>query len=82
MTFLEYQMVREERPDLNLPAFDYLPSECINKLQSMSREDLISLRTATLLARDPGVRDALYEDFYGWSQARKHLPRQRIEPVI
>lgn len=74
MTVEEYIQVCADRPDLHLPRFDLLMRESIVKLKRMSREELITARSARLLSRDPGVRDAVRQDFYQWS---KDIKRNR-----
>jgi hypothetical protein len=65
MTKLEYQLLRDNRSELNLPTWDHLVPEAQVVVAGLTEEDLITRRCARLLARAPGVVDTVrnsYED--------------------
>lgn len=52
MTRLEYELIREQHPELNLPTYMSLDSYCLSLLDRLSRDRLIARRTAVILSRE------------------------------
>lgn len=52
MTYIEYDLLRFDRPDLMLPTRFELSPENLTRLKFHSRRSLIAIRTAILLGRE------------------------------
>lgn len=57
MTRIEYELLREDRPDLRLPAYMLLCPDDRVAVHQSTRERLIVRRAYMLLSREPGVID-------------------------
>lgn len=57
MTRLEYDLIVEQEPQLNLPNWFQLAARDQFRLSQMDRTDLIANRAYQILRRDPGVFD-------------------------
>lgn len=52
MTRLEYDLLREDRPDLRLPSWEDLPVESRARTECFTRKRLIACRSAVILGAD------------------------------
>ncbi len=52
MTRIEYDLLRDERPELSLPTFERLRGEAPERLLRLTREQLIAHRTYLILTRE------------------------------
>lgn len=57
MTPFEYECLRVTKPHLNLPKWKHLLPENVIWALCATEEQMISARTAKLIAREPGVVD-------------------------
>lgn len=57
MTRIEYELLREDRPDLRLPAYMLLCADDRVVVLQSTRERLIVRRAYMLLSREPGEID-------------------------
>jgi hypothetical protein len=59
MTRIEYDLLRQDRPDLRLPIYGRLQVGEWKKIGLYTIPELVAARTARLLSRELGSRDIL-----------------------
>lgn len=59
MSGKDYKELRRANPHLKLPQWEKLLPQSKDRARQLTQEELLTSRAAVLLAREPGVSDAL-----------------------
>lgn len=64
MTRLEYDLLRDQEPQLRLPRWEFLQHQFQSLVGNLKRDELVARRTAVLLGRDwPQMDEAMWGQY-------------------